>query len=278
MIDFAALLLLALVLAVPLAVAARAVWAYRPSRGLRVALVCACVLLALLAAGLISWRFSNARTLQLFGEIVPRVETAAPVVALTFDDGPLPGATERVLQMLEAHQARATFFLSGEAIEEHLSEAERIVGAGHEVGNHSYTHPMLLGLSLDRIQSEIEQTDAQIRRAGYKGEIHFRSPYGKKYVALPYYLARTQRKNIFWDVEPESYREVAKDADRITAHVMENVRPGSIILLHVMTRRRAESLEAVPQIIQALRQRGYRLVTVSELLESAPDQSAVAGD
>ncbi|MGI9182506.1 MAG: polysaccharide deacetylase family protein [Longimicrobiaceae bacterium] len=226
-----------------------------------------CLGLALPLVGLPSWRLSNARSLQLLGEIVPRVETGDSLVALTFDDGPLPDATARVLQLLAAEEARATFFLIGSSIEQHPEAARAIADAGHEIGNHSYSHRMMLGLSQNRIRQEIERTDARIREAGFVGRIHFRSPYGKKFVALPYYLGRTGRKNIFWDVEPESDPEIARDSARIVAHVLEKVRPGSIVLMHVMTRHYEPSRAAVPAIVRGLKARGYRLVTVSELLE-----------
>jgi peptidoglycan/xylan/chitin deacetylase (PgdA/CDA1 family) len=116
------------------------------------------------------------------------------------------------------------------------------------------------------VQQQIEETDRLIRAAGYVGEIQFRSPYGKKLVVLPYYLWRTGRQNIFWDVAPEAYLEVATDPDKMVEHVLTEVRPGSIILMHVMGRKRAASRQALPGIIQGLRERGYRFVTVSELL------------
>lgn len=215
-----------------------------------------------------AYRISKARTFQFFGEIVPRVETSERVVALTFDDGPVPGPTDQILSMLGEEHVRATFFLNGQSIERHPAEAEKVVRAGHEIGNHTYSHAHLLGKPLSFVRREIERTDELIREvAGYTREIHFRSPFGKKLIVLPYYLWRSGRQNIFWDVEPESYGAVAESAGQITEHVTERVRPGSIILLHVMFPGRATSLEAVPGVISELKARGYRFVTVSELLE-----------
>lgn len=232
----------------------------------RVLRAAACVGVALIVVGQGAWTLSNARGFQLLGEVVPRVETSDSVIAITFDDGPLPDATARVLDALATHDARATFFLIGSEIERYPEVARAIVDAGHEIGNHSFSHPIMLGMPLRRIREEIERTDEQIRAAGYTDTIHFRSPYGKKLVALPYYLARTGRRNIFWDVEPESYPEIARDRDRIVEHVLANARPGSIILMHVMTRHYQPSLEAVPAILDGLKARGYHFVTVSELL------------
>jgi peptidoglycan-N-acetylglucosamine deacetylase len=243
-------------------------WVSGPPRSARQGTVRAvlCLGAAVLLIGFIAWRLSNARTIQLLGEIVPRVETDDSVVALTFDDGPLPVGTRQVLDALAAHGVRATFFLNGEAIDQHPEAARAIVDAGHEIGNHSYSHRMMLGLSQSQIRAEIERTDEAIRATGYTGPIHFRSPYGKKLLALPYFLARTNRRNIFWDVEPDSDPEVARDSARIVEHVLENVRPGSIVLLHVMTRSYEPSRAAVPEVVGELQDRGYRLVTVSELL------------
>jgi chitin deacetylase len=120
------------------------------------------------------------------------------------------------------------------------------------------------------IKDEIEMTDRLIRDAGYAGEIHFRPPYGKKLFLLPAYLSKTKRKTITWDVEPDSYADVAADADKIVAHVLERVRPGSIIILHVMYPSRAASLKSVAGIIEGLKQQGYEFKTVSELLTYAP--------
>jgi len=96
--------------------------------------------------------------------------------------------------------------------------------------------------------------------------IHFRPPFGKKLVLLPYFLAKTSRKTIMWDVEPDSYPEIAADSNKIVAHTLEKVRPGSIILLHVMYNGRGESLKAVRGVITGLKGEGYSFKTVSEML------------
>lgn len=263
---------IAAVLACSLSVAALGAWVWRRVRGptpkwsVAAARLLIVVAFALPLTGWAAHRVSKARTFQLFGRIVPRVETTEPAVALTFDDGPAPGHTDRILSILRDADVPATFFLNGHSIEEHPAEARKIVRAGHEIGNHTYSHAQLLGKSLSLVRREIERTDDLIRQTGYAGPIHFRSPYGKKLLVLPYYLWRTERTNVFWDVEPDSYRNVAASADRIVAHVADRAQPGSIILLHVMFPSRATSLEAVPGIISTLRSRGLRFVTVSELL------------
>lgn len=212
------------------------------------------------------WALMNSRTYQVFGTIVPRVETTQKVVALTFDDGPQPGFTDEIITILDEVDARATFFVTGAELEQHPAEAQRLVAAGHALGNHSYSHQRMILVSPSFVRREIEQTDRLIRSAGYTGRIDFRPPYGKKLVVLPFYLAQHDRTTIMVDVEPDSYDEIGQDAEKIADHVLTNARPGSIILLHVMNRSRRTSMAAVRPIVTRLKQQGYRFVTVPELL------------
>ncbi len=237
--------------------------ARRDVRQLTIGIAIAAGLCALLLG---AWKYSSARAHQLMGEIVNRVETDERVVALTFDDGPSARHAEDVLRLLEDRGVRATFFLVGEAVRRHPEAARQIVEAGHELGNHSDTHRRMVLVSPDFVTGEIERTDAALRAAGYDGPIHFRPPYGKKLVVLPWYLARTGRISITWDVEPETFVPREAPPDELVRHVLDRVRPGSIVLLHVMFDARESSREALPAIIDGLKQRGYRFVTVSELL------------
>lgn len=220
--------------------------------------------LALLAVS--TSMLANSRAFQLFGEVVPRVDTSERVVALTFDDGPTPRATEEVLSILRERGVKATFFVVGEALKQHAEWGRRIAQEGHELGNHTYSHKRMVFKTPSFIREEVESTDLLIRSTGYRGPVHFRPPYGKKLVLLPYYLSRTGRKNIMWDVAPDSDPDVARDADKLVASVLSEVRPGSIILLHVMYESGAPSLRAVPGIIDGLKRQGYQFKTVSELI------------
>lgn len=225
------------------------------------------VIAALLVVGFIAlWRISRSPTFQFFGRLTPRVNTSQKVVALTFDDGPTPEATGQILSALDEGQVRATFFVTGAELEKNMAEGKRIVAAGHELGNHSYSHERMVFVTPSFVEREIERTDKLIRDAGHRGEIYFRPPYGKKLFTLPYYLARTGRESVTWDVDPDSYPEVAADSDKIAEYVLSRARPGSIIILHVMYRSRGESLRAVKKIVEGLKARGYSFKTVSELL------------
>ena len=226
------------------------------------------ILAIALAALYGTFRYSKSRTHQLFGVLVPRVETERKVVALTFDDGPTTYAADEILAALGSH--KATFFVVGAGLQESPGVAERLVASGNEIGNHTWHHDRLVLKSPSYIASEIESTDRLIRAAGWKGPILFRAPYCKKLVGLPWYLAQHHRAHITWDVEPESDPEIDQHADRIVAEVLDHARPGSIILLHPWYHGREATRAAIAPIVAGLRTRGYELVTVSDLLREAP--------
>ena len=229
------------------------------------------VVLLVMSAGL--YQLMNANTFQLFGEITNRVETDERVVALTFDDGPT-AQTRGVLDVLGEHDAAATFFLVGNELAEHPEFGKAIADAGHEVGNHSWSHQRMLMMGRSRIAEEIESTDSQIAMVAPEGLPLFRPPYGKKLFGLPRYLADTGRHTIMADVEPESDPEVAASADRITEYVVDHVRPGSIVVLHAMYDANQPTRDALPQILTALAKQGYQFVTVSDLLTRASGTAA----
>src|SRR5687768_11379448 len=209
----------------------------------------------------------RSRTFQLFGEIVPRVETDRKVVALTFDDGPRADTVDEILAPLTRANVKATFFVCGAEIQDHPAAAAKLVTSGHELGNHSWSHLRMWFKSPPFIREEFERTDALIRASGHQGPIHVRAPYCKKLVALPWYFAKNHRIHVTFDVEPESYPEIDRDMNRLVSHVIENVRPGSIVLLHPWYNGRERTRAAVPLIVRSLRQRGYEFVTVNELLK-----------
>ncbi len=227
------------------------------------------VITLLLIAGSIFglWQLNNSRTYQLGGELISRVQVSDSLVVLTFDDGPTPEYTDQILAILDKYEVPATFFVTGRETEQNPEEARKIVTAGHQLANHSYSHQQMILKGVDFLEEEIERTDRVIREAGFDGEIYFRPPYCKKLILLPWLLRQKNRVSVTWDVEPESYREVRDDPKKIAEHVEQRVKPGSIILLHLMYESREPSRKALPIIITNLRKKGYRFVTVSELIE-----------
>ncbi|GAB3741656.1 polysaccharide deacetylase family protein [Microlunatus parietis] len=225
--------------------------------------ICLLELLLVLGGG---YRLMNSRTVQIAGRLVDRVDTAEKVVALTFDDGPTGEAdADAMLQTLADRDVRATFYLNGNGIERFPGVAARLVDAGHELGNHTWSHPRMILLPPSEIARQVSATDRLIRQAGYEGEITFRPPYGKKLLTLPLYLAATQRTTVTWDVAADS-EDSASSAEDLAAATVANTRPGSIILLHPWYGRSATQ-QAIGMIIDDLHRQGYRFVTVSELID-----------
>ena len=236
----------------------------RSRRARKWTIVVASLLVLVIAAAVTLFEVSKSRTFQFFGTLVNRVETSEKVVALTFDDGPDPAGTQAILDTLRERQAPATFFLIGRDIAAHPDLARAIAAAGHEIGNHSFSHERMIGVTPAWVADEVEATDALIRTTGYRGEILFRPPNGKKLFALPHYLAEHDRTTVTWDVEPDS--DGTPDAATVERTTVEQVRPGSIVLLHAMYAARGQTRQAIGPILDALKQRGYRFVTVSQLL------------
>lgn len=206
------------------------------------------------------------RTFQFGGMIVPRVKTDEKLVALTFDDGPRPVHTEELISTLKKADVPATFFLIGVEIERHPAETRKLVAANFEIGNHTYRHDSLVFKSQKSIAKEIESTDAIIRQQGYIGPIQVRPPYGHKLIGLPYYLQSHDRSTIMWDIAPDS-NSSTQSPKKIVNNVLAAVRPGSIIVMHGMYDHNAPVRAALSQIIIELRNKGFRFVTVSQLLK-----------
>ncbi len=204
----------------------------------------------------------NARNYQLFGNLTSQVETNDKVVALTFDDGPTKN-TNAILSLLDDYQVKATFFLIGKDIEGQPEEARKIAEAGHQIGNHTYSHKRMVLKGPAFIKHEIEKTDDLIADIGYTESIAVRPPYGKKLIGFPYYLNKHKRETITWNLEPDTF---FTQTDEKVRYVKENIRPGSIILMHPMYDSTGNELQAIEKILQTLMDEGYTFVTIDELL------------
>lgn len=210
------------------------------------------------------WFMINSTSFMLFGNIVTHVDTEEKVVALTFDDGPLPVATEDTLATLNQYNVKATFFIIGVEATRHMEQLKEIISEGHEIGNHSYSHKYMAFMMPGDVASEVEKNDKLIRQAGYTGPIPFRTPYNSKFITLPFYLMQHQRPDISRDVITNEGWKYSPDV--VASGIVKQVKPGSIILLHPMYKHTASSRKAVAKIITDLRANGYKFVTVSQLL------------
>jgi peptidoglycan/xylan/chitin deacetylase (PgdA/CDA1 family) len=186
-------------------------------------------------------------------------------IALTFDDGPDPLRTPALLDALAELGAPATFFVLGQHVDAHPELARRIAREGHEVGNHTYTHPYLpLWRSRD-VACELVAADAAIERATGTVPTIARPPYGGRSPRNVRVFDRHAKRVVLWDVNSFDWKGMTAEA--ITQRVLARVRPGSIILLHEARTGGEVTVEAVRMLVPALRARGYELSTVSRTLE-----------
>ena len=201
---------------------------------------------------------------QLFGEAYHRIETSEKVVALTFDDGPDPFYTSQVLEVLDRNRIKATFFMIGQNIAGYPKIANVAYARGHELGNHSYSHQRMILKPFSFIRSEIDRTDLLLRGLGVKGDIHFRSPFGAQLIGVPYILWQRRKKNILFDVDPRDWE--MQDPTVLMQRILDDVKPGSIILLHDGGGERSGTVRALEMMVPQLKMRDFRFVTVSQLI------------
>jgi peptidoglycan-N-acetylglucosamine deacetylase len=191
-------------------------------------------------------------------------------VALTFDDGPDPEYTARVLEILARSNVPAAFFVVGHRAEEHPELLTAIHQGGHILGNHSFSHEWSINFRWrKRLVDEIRRTNKVISRTIGVRPHFYRAPHGFKSPALGDALTETDMVAIGWQVR--GFDAVNGDAARIAQRIVERVRDGGVILLHdgaclQGTADRSATLEALPVIIDGLRARGFTLVRLDELL------------
>ena len=182
------------------------------------------------------------------------------MVALTFDDGPFPKVTNRILDLLEEYNAKATFFLMGDRVERFKETIQREYDEGHQVASHTYSHKDLTKLSKDKIKYEVEHTNDLLNEVIDVGDVYIRPPYGANNNLV---RETVQVPMILWSVDSEDWK--SKDKDIIYKEIMDHVQDGDIILMHDLYPTTADAMELViPELIR----QGYQLVTVEELFEA----------
>jgi peptidoglycan/xylan/chitin deacetylase (PgdA/CDA1 family) len=184
------------------------------------------------------------------------------VVALTFDDGPWPGQTEAVLEVLEKADAPATFFMLGVQVVAHPDLARAVVDAGHVVGNHTQSHPILRRARAERCLAEIEAAQRTIERATGVDPEWFRPAGGLVGPGLFEAADEASVRVVGWTIDPQDW--TGAGADEIAANVLKYLHPGAVILLHDGGGDRGPTIEALPAIIDGIRERGYTLIGMDE--------------
>lgn len=177
-------------------------------------------------------------------------------VALTFDDGPQPGTTGRLLRVLNRRHAPATFFVQGYRARAYPRLVRRMARAGHRVGNHTWNHPQLTHLSRRQIRSQLVRTNRAIRRAGAPRPTMMRPPYGATNATVRRVARRLDLAQVLWTIDTVNWSGISTDA--IVRHALRRIRPGpNVILLHDGVATSNRTVRAVPRIIRGIRHRGY---------------------
>lgn len=192
-------------------------------------------------------------------------------VALTFDDGPKPGITEPLLELLTTEKVPATFFVIGKHMQEFPDLARSIAAAGMEIANHSYTHRSLTSLTIAEAQQEMLQTQAAVMTLTGKRPVFVRPPGGNWNNQVAEAARQIGLTPCMWSVDVFDSEIIS--AQKVTEAVLTQVKPGAIVLMH---NGKLSTLQALPTIIKTLRQRGYRFVTVSELASKAGNVHSAA--
>ncbi|MDB9527788.1 polysaccharide deacetylase family protein [Oscillatoria sp. CS-180] len=211
----------------------------------------------------------------LFGEGVYKVQTTEKIVALTFDDGPDPRYSAQIGQILADAGAKGTFFVMGRHVEQYPDVVRTLIEQGHELGNHTWSHPSLRMMTPQAIRTELESTDQLLRELGYTKTIPFRSPYGHSLFILPHVLKQRQQPNVLWTVQMNDWKP--EDPDVMMDLLAPEFENGAIILMHDGDGEsegadRSNTILLVQRILDKYQAQGYRFVTVSELLANGRPQ------
>lgn len=190
------------------------------------------------------------------------IHVDGPYIALTFDDGPSAKLTPKLLDLLAAHHIKATFFLIGQNAAEFPDIVAREAKEGHEIANHSWSHPNFNKMSDEGVRSQLRRTDDAIRSAINSSPTLLRPPYGnitahqKKWIHDEFGY-----KIVLWDVDPLDWRRPGPSV--VCNRIVKNTRAGSIVLAHDI---HPGTIEAMPCVLKELEEKGFKFVTVSELI------------
>jgi peptidoglycan/xylan/chitin deacetylase (PgdA/CDA1 family) len=242
-------------------------------------------LLLLLLVGFIATNRSHAQTTTPIGPITEKsskpaasaepqitfsfVHVDGPYIAMTFDDGPNAALTPKLLDLLAAHHIKATFFVIGENVVEHPEIVARAAREGHEIENHTWSHPNLGKMSDEAVRSQLRRTDDAIKNATGMRPTLMRPPYGS-------ISARQKRwindefgyEIILWDVDPLDWKRPGPGL--VCNRIVAETRAGSIILSHDI---HSGTIEAMPATLNQLEAKGFKFATVSELIQMAKPET-----
>ncbi len=193
--------------------------------------------------------------------VIRSVNTTQPVVALTFDDGP-SRYTDDILDILKVHQSKASFFLIGSKLRRYQGYVKRIQVEEHAIGNHSYNHHHITVQSLDELLKNIAKSQLVFNDVLGRLPIYFRPPYGEVSLEQETLLKKHFSYLVRWSIDPKDW-DKKQDSSAILNHILMALKPGAIIVLH----ERKQTVKLLPELIVAIQQKGYQLVSLDTLLE-----------
>lgn len=199
------------------------------------------------------------------GQIVWEIKTDKKIVALTFDDGPHRKYTTQILDILAKYNAKATFFIVGQNAEKNPEVISRMYNEGHELANHTFTHP--LRTNVPNLLKEIKQTDETIQKITGFTPTLFRPVEGQYSDAMIEAISKKGYKVVMWSWHLDTLDWKSPGTNRIVNTVLKGVKEGNIVLFHDGGGNRKQTVEAMESILAELEKQGYRFVTVSELLD-----------
>jgi polysaccharide deacetylase family sporulation protein PdaB len=201
-------------------------------------------------------------------EPIHRIDTRKKVVALTFDDGPDAVYTPMILEVLHRNRVLATFFVLGSQVDKYPNVMQWIQKAGHEIGNHGYHHYDLHKLTEQEVYDEIKRTEKSILKTTGILAQYYRPPGGVMTHDVMNAVQSSGYDIIHWSVDPRDW-SLARTASVIADSVKQHVTSGDIILFHDGGLNQRQTVAALQELITDLRSRGYKFVTISQLLDAA---------
>lgn len=187
------------------------------------------------------------------------VDTAAPMVAFTFDDGPNPTYTQRILDVLNANYSHATFFVVGNNAEQYPEVLQSIIASGSEIGNHTYHHKNLTKEDADSVEQEVSGVNRAVKSATGEKATLIRPPYGAYNEDV---LAQLTEPVVLWDLDTEDWE--SRNAKVIADKVISSVKDGDIVLMHDIYDSTAEAVELM---VPKLKEMGFQIVSVSQMAQ-----------
>jgi len=223
-------------------------------------------------AGLATWAGFQSMwpTSQVYGRTFIGLERGSPYVALTYDDGPNDPWTLRLLEVLDRHSVKATFFVLGRFVQQKPQIVRALAAAGHVIANHSWDHPRLIFASNSELRRQVEQTQSAIFDACGLTPSLFRPPYGGRRPGTLSAVRKLGLEPIMWNVTCYDWK--ATSADKVVAHAQRQIRGGDVILMHdgdqrAMGADRRHTVEASDRLISHYKQEGYEFVTIPEMMD-----------